>query len=82
MDDSQTQPWGEREAVKLSITTEKVSDLVSVDVEPMKRISGLSLFNLTTLEETKDSMSSIESVNEEGEGRLGLLVLLRWVSSA
>lgn len=52
--------------MKFPITTEKVSDLLSVVFEPMKRISGLSLFNLTTLEENKDSMSSIEPVNEEG----------------
>lgn len=67
----------------MSVTTDKLYVLVCIDFEPMGRMSILSLFNLKKIKGNKESMSSTESVNEDG-GKviLSLLMWLSWMLSA
>ena len=58
------------------MVTEKLSVLDSVDLEPMRRISVLSLFNLRKLEENQDFMSVRQSARDEG-GRVEVGLLER-----
>ena len=67
---------GEGETVELSMVTEKLSVLDSVDLEPMRRISVLSMFNLRKLEENQDFMSVRQSARDVG-GRVEVGLLER-----
>ena len=67
---------GEGETVELSMVTEKLSVLDSVDSEPMKRINTVSLFNLRNLEENQDFMSVRQSARDAG-GRVEVGLLER-----
>ena len=67
---------GEGETVELPMVTEKLSVLDSVNLEPIRRISVLSVFNLRKLEDNQDFMSVRQSARDEG-GRVEVGLLER-----
>ena len=58
--------WGDGETVESSMVIERLGVLERVDLEPMRRTSVLSLFNLSKLWVNQVFISEMQSVREVG----------------